>query len=274
MCRARDLSAVVTAHDGGASVRGVLESFVRAGMEVRNAEGDCFPEGADEVERRALCALARMRSPRGALLLLAQRARWAAWDGVHPRGEEILARSARLDALLHPALIAAVGSTNVGKSTLLNELAGRSVSIVADEAGVTRDHVGAMLTLDGVAVRWVDTPGVMEAADRIDEAAWSRASDVITLADVVVVCGDSTTGFESLKRLPAVRGRVIRVGTRCDLGPVVGADVSTSVLRGEGLESLAREVRRAVVADADLEWAGPWAFDEGLVRRVRESGGG
>lgn len=271
VARVTSSCALLTAHDGEAAVRGVLDALREAGigLEQRLRGEELFPESADAVEARAMVALASAASPRAIPLLLAQRERWAAWDGA--RGEEILARSEGLEPLLRAGLIAAVGRTNVGKSTLLNALAGRSVSIVADAPGVTRDHVGATLVLDGVAARWVDTPGVMGERSAIEDAAWGRACEVIGAADVVVVCGDAASGFVGLEALPALRGRVVRVGTRGDLGEAAGADVVTSAARGEGLEALARAVRRALVSDEALSWEGAWAFDEGLRARVRES---
>lgn len=269
VARVSGTCALLSAHDGEASVRGVLGALRGSGMDVTGEGEVLFPECADWVEERAMAALARTSSPRAVPLLLAQRERWSAWDG--EGGEEILERSARLDVLLRGGVVAAVGLTNVGKSTLLNALAGRSVSIVADEAGVTRDHVGATLVLDGVMARWVDTAGVMVGRSAIDEAAWERAREVIGSADVVVVCGDRASGFVGLGELPALRGRVVRVGTRGDLGEVEGADVMTSAARGEGLEELAVAVRRAMVSDSDLAWGGAWAFDEGMRERVRES---
>lgn len=267
--------AVLTAHDGEASVRGVLSGLRASGVDVDGemSVGEMYPEAADEVEARALAALARASSPRAVALLLAQSARWRAWDGLAPSVAEIRARSRVLGRLLEAPLVAAVGWTNVGKSTLLNALAGRSVSIVADEPGVTRDHVGATLLLDGVAVRWVDTPGVMDGRGALDAAAWSRACEVISTADVVVICGDTRAGFVGLDALPALRGDVVRVATRADLGEADGAEVRTSAARGEGLEALAREIRTRLVGDADLLWAGPWAFDEERRVLVRETPG-
>ncbi len=268
-------TALLSAHDGEASTRGVLGAVGACGIEIRDRiePHELYAEAGDEVEAGALATLARAASPRAIPLLLQQSARWRAWDGATPSAVDVEGRSRVLDRLIEPPLVAAVGWTNVGKSTLLNALAGRSVSIVADEPGVTRDHVGAMLLLDGLVVRWVDTPGVMEDRSGLDEAAWVPACELIASADVVVVCGDARSGFVDVGLLPAIRGAIVRVGTRSDLGDAAGGEVFTSAGRGSGLGALAQRIRGMLVSDSDLAWAGPWAFDAGLRVRVREGRG-
>src|SRR5690606_37019664 len=79
-----------------------------------------------------------------------------------------------------------------GKSTLLNTLAGRDLALVSGEAGTTRDHVGALIDLGGVVVRWVDTPGVREAAGPEAEAI-GLARRLAADADLVIAVGDRAT---------------------------------------------------------------------------------
>ncbi|QKK10189.1 MAG: GTP-binding protein [Planctomycetota bacterium] len=112
--------------------------------------------------------LSRAVSPRAVDLLLDQPARWAA-QGLPappldtPSTSPELSRV--LDRLVVPPLVVAIGPSNVGKSTLLNRLAGRPVAVTADEPGTTRDHVGSLVDLDGLIVRYVDTPGLQARRD-------------------------------------------------------------------------------------------------------------
>src|SRR6185295_9068425 len=113
------------------------------------------------------------------------------WQGAPPR--EAGERDRVLRRLIDPPLVVALGPPNVGKSSLVNALAGRSVSIVADEPGTTRDHVGVMLDLGGLVVRYVDTPGLRQGADELEREAVSGAMEVASRADLLLVCGDPTS---------------------------------------------------------------------------------
>ncbi|NJL31882.1 MAG: GTP-binding protein [Phycisphaerales bacterium] len=56
--------------------------------------------------------------------------------------------------------VVVAGQPNVGKSTLMNKMLGRSASLVADLPGTTRDWVAGWVELEGVALHWMDTPGL------------------------------------------------------------------------------------------------------------------
>ena len=260
--------ATVMLHGGRAVVDGFLEACVRAGVRLETGGDDVFIEADGEVESLALAVLARAQSPLAIDLLLDQPRRWRK-NPVPAAGGD--ARDAALWRLIDPALVVAVGPPNIGKSSLLNALAGRSVAVVADQPGTTRDHVGALIDLGGVVVRWVDTPGLeekaknkkrktkMEADEQIQAEAQGLAREVAARADVMVVCCDSRPGG-SLAAAPATTGSIVRVGLRADLGEAGGVDASVSVTRGTGLEQLVKAVREAVVPRRFLEDGKPWVF--------------
>jgi tRNA modification GTPase len=258
-------SCTLMPHGGVAVIRALCAAIEAAGIAPAEPSPlEAFPEAADEIEAMALLAIVRTESPRAVDLLLDQSRRWRAWNGgVVP--EAMRARSAALDRLLTPPVVAAVGATNIGKSSLLNALARREVSIAHDAPGVTSDHVGATLVLDGLAVRWLDLPGI-DAESPPNDGAFRAALRAAQQADLLVLCADpgspwidpAAIGLDHPERL------ILRVGVRADLGPVSGASVVTSAARSEGLNELAVQIRRVLVPDEALADPGPWVFDPRL----------
>ncbi len=254
----------LTPHGGRLLIRRLSEALEAAGVRRRDAlpPERMYPEAATPLEARMLDALSRAASPRAIDLLLDQPRRWR---GISEEvGSDALADAAALSRLLEPPLVVAAGAPNIGKSTLVNALAGRGVSIVADEPGVTRDCVGVMLELDGLAVRYLDAPGlgVDEPEGELAGAARRAALDCLRAADLVILCADATAPPPepgSLGLGPSTP--ILRVATRADLGPAEGEqDARVCATRGEGLGQLARAVRRALVPDAALDDPRPWRF--------------
>lgn len=89
--------------------------------------------------------------------------------------------------------IALLGVPNVGKSSLLNRLAGQERAIVSDIPGTTRDLVQADLVLDGLPIRVVDTAGVRDSTDPVEQEGVRRARLQATRADLVLVLEDDST---------------------------------------------------------------------------------
>lgn len=136
------------------------------------------------------------------------------------------------------------GRPNVGKSSLLNYLAGQERAIVTEVAGTTRDTVEVDLNLSGVRVCLVDTAGIRESADQIEKMGIARAEAAIEQADVVLVLLDGTSPLqiEDSQLLQRVQGkRHIRVVTKADqpitLEPMDDVFVVSS-LSGVGITEL------------------------------------
>lgn len=83
------------------------------------------------------------------------------------------------------------GAPNVGKSSLLNRLAGEDVAIVTPIAGTTRDRVKESITIEGVPMHIIDTAGLRETADVVEAKGIERSWDAIRLADVVIFLTDA-----------------------------------------------------------------------------------
>ncbi|MEL7472075.1 MAG: GTPase [Planctomycetota bacterium] len=256
VARWSDRSVVLTPHGGLAVSRALADALRGSGAlpEVAVDPETRYPEASSAIEARMLWALSRAPSPRAVEVLLEQ-PRW--WEGAH--AETTPASAAVLRRLLDPPTVAVVGRANVGKSTLLNSLAARDVALVADASGTTRDHVGATVEVDGLVVRWVDTPGVRPDHERDDvELRAAALSDaVVRGADLVLRCGDASAPPPAL----AEPIDAIDVALRLDLGrPGWAPEAAVSAATGEGLNELALAIRRRLVPDALLERPGAWRF--------------
>lgn len=240
-------------HGGPAIVRRLTTRLTDRGFAAAKGEGGVYPEAGDVIEHRMLETLARAASPLAVDLLLDQPRRWRA----HADGP--FADAVVLNRLVVPPLVVAVGPANIGKSTLLNTLAGRAVAIVADEPGTTRDHVGATLDMGGLTVRYLDTPGRHGAVSPIDAEAIGLVEQAERAADLVLLCGDPATPCLEFSS----RSMVLRVCLRADLGdPSWSPDIAVCSQTGAGVDDLVRSVRERLVPDVALADPRPWRFWE------------
>ena len=121
----------------------------------------------------------------------------AAGKLAHIRGQlaQVLA-GAEQGALLREGMnVVLVGAPNVGKSSLLNALAGDEVAIVTDIAGTTRDTVREMITLDGVPVHIIDTAGLRDTDDVVERIGIERSHKAVQEADVALILVDPREGL-------------------------------------------------------------------------------
>lgn len=135
--------------------------------------------------------------------------------------ETVLAAAARGSVLREGLHLVIAGRPNVGKSSLLNRLAGAELAIVTDIPGTTRDPVREALAVEGIPVHIVDTAGLRDTTDPVERIGVERAWDVIANADAVMLVTDATSGLEEadlaiLKRLPQGLKR-LRVMNKIDL---------------------------------------------------------
>lgn len=256
-------SAQLMPHGGTAVTRALAAKLVSVGI----CESIALPcpcglyfEAADDIERQMLATLASAASPLAVDRLLAEPDRWRRHVQTG-HGVCDASVSAALRYLIMPPLVVAVGPANIGKSTLINTLAGRSVSIVADEPGTTRDHVGVMLNMAGLVVRYVDTPGLRSTEDHIESQAQSLAWGVAHAADLLILLGDAGSPPIDSAALPGVR--TLRVALREDISAADWrADVRVSSHTGTGLAHLTETVRERLVPQCVLHDPRPWPFWE------------
>ena len=153
--------------------------------------------------------------------------------------------SARQGKLLHDGLtVVLIGQPNVGKSSLLNALAGEDLAIVTPVAGTTRDVVRAHLQIEGVPLHVIDTAGLHDTTDEVERLGIERTWKEIEKADVAVLLTDAQHGLTAaeatiMDRLPEGMTRVT-VQNKIDLGAAAStADaLQISAKTGTGIDAL------------------------------------
>ena len=108
--------------------------------------------------------------------------------------QETLAAQGRSERLRDGLVVAIAGPPNVGKSTLMNQLARREVAIVSPHAGTTRDVIEVQLDLDGYPVTVIDTAGIRETDDPVEQEGVRRARARAAEADLVLWLADGEGG--------------------------------------------------------------------------------
>ncbi len=129
------------------------------------------------------------------------------------RCESIGAQAAQGRLLREGVSLVIAGPPNVGKSSLINRLAGEDVAIVTDVAGTTRDLLRAQIQLDGLAVQVIDTAGLRETEDVVEREGIRRARAAMTHADRILLmleAGDPSDGRVHLAGLPELPVTVVR----------------------------------------------------------------
>lgn len=183
----------------------------------------------------------------------------------------ILATADRGELLRSGLRVAIVGRPNVGKSSLLNAWSQSDRAIVTDLPGTTRDVVESQLVVGGIPIQVLDTAGIREASDVVEQIGVERSRQVAQSADLVLLTIDAQTGwhdadqviYEQVKHRP-----LIVVVNKIDL--IVAADrprplpdrhsvVYTAAAQNQGIDDLEAAILKTVHTDnlqaANLDWA-------------------
>ena len=147
--------------------------------------------------------------------------------------EEVLAAQGRSERLRDGLVVAIAGPPNVGKSTLMNQLARREVAIVSPHAGTTRDVIEVQLDLSGYPVTVIDTAGIRETDDPVEQEGVRRARARAGEADLVLWMSDPQHDEVAHQG----GAPVWRVRNKIDLGPA-GPYVSGAKRAAATLEDL------------------------------------
>jgi tRNA modification GTPase len=222
-----------------------LIALLEAGIDF--AEDDVEVTGADEIARR----ISELTPPL-----------------------EALARSFARGRILHDGLtLAIVGRPNAGKSSLFNRLVERDRAIVTATPGTTRDTVSERIALDGIPLELVDTAGLREAREEVEQMGIARSREALADAELVVIVLDSTQPLNEEERelLHAMEGRAALIAAnKSDLKSAAATEIAaseklpviaTSALTGEGIA----ELRQRIVALA----TGGAASEPGMLTSLR-----
>jgi tRNA modification GTPase len=185
--------------------------------------------------------------------------------------ESLLQRSRQGTLLRSGIRVVIAGRPNVGKSSLLNRLAGEERAIVTDVPGTTRDVLREDILVEGVPLHVVDTAGLRESADPVERIGVERAWQELGRADVVLAVFEATAGIGTedravlerfSERLPPAATR-IHVFNKIDLAGIAPAlaegvprEVWLSAKTGAGIELL----RRALLEAAGWQRSGEPVF--------------
>jgi tRNA modification GTPase len=156
-------------------------------------------------------------------------------------------------ALKEGVEVALTGPPNVGKSSLLNALAGEERAIVAPEPGTTRDFVEARVVWSGVPVTLIDTAGDRDAEGALEQRGVELGRARAARADLVVWVRDATArGPGRLDQgAPPPGDTTLEVWNKVDLAAAPDGALAVSALEGRGLEGLRQAVLERVLGGAD-----------------------
>ncbi len=252
----------VQCHGGNAAIALVRESLVAAGATAADAVAWLVATGWRRIEREAWEDLARVSTLRAASVLLDQASGALRGEvaAICAGGEEaargavrrLIERSAVGLKLVGGWSVVLTGRPNVGKSRLMNVMAGFERAIVAPTPGTTRDVVTVATALAGWPVEICDTAGLRETSEEVEAAGVERARVRGKEADLCLLVLDRSEELSGQDReLIASQLEGILVANKCDLAWAWDAGelgaVEVSAESGEGVEALVEEVGRRLV---------------------------
>ncbi|MDE3126557.1 MAG: tRNA uridine-5-carboxymethylaminomethyl(34) synthesis GTPase MnmE [Gemmatimonadota bacterium] len=197
----------------------------------------------------------------------------AATDAVIGAITRLIETAPRGELVRTGALVVIAGAPNVGKSSLFNAVLGRRRALVTDIPGTTRDALEAVVDATPIPLRLVDTAGLRETMDVVEQLGVGMAREYLERAQLVLACGDSSAAvrqaMDAVGRLS--EAPVLAVRTKADLDVVrTDADdapvgtLRVSAQTGEGIDALIQRASRLV-----LDSTGPATEEMPVVAHAR-----
>lgn len=200
--------------------------------------------------------------------------------------DRLLAAAVRGRTQLHGAVTVICGRPNVGKSSVLNAMLRRERAIVSPTPGTTRDTIEETLLVRGVPLRLIDTAGVAETDDLVEQAGVARSCEALASADLALWVVDRSaplTPRDAAVAALAVPRRAVVALNKSDLPPRVAEAqvralapsspiVPVSARTGEGIDALEQALAALLQPAQPGEPQGPWvtsARHEAALREAR-----
>ena len=176
-----------------------------------------------------------------------------AWHVVRDRLTRLLATAPEGERLHAGALVVIAGPPNAGKSSLFNALLGHERAIVTEIPGTTRDAIEAPAVLEGFPFRLVDTAGLRDSTDRVEQLGIEVSRRYLAVADLVLFCeeaGDASDATARAAFLGEVASPILFVATKADLArptarPPDRPTVAVSTVTGLGLDTVKHRLAEA-----------------------------
>jgi tRNA modification GTPase len=265
--RHSDSAIELHCHGGLAAVARIEEMLVSGGCRRVSWQEWTANQEADPFAAAARLALAEARTTRSAAILLDQyrgalrgameqieaSLQAGANQAARQQIEALLAHAATGSHLTRPWRVVLAGRPNVGKSSLINAIAGYQRAIVHSTPGTTRDVVSLETAIDGWPVEISDTAGLREPGEEIERAGLDLARQKILAADLVVLVFDNSLPWsEQDQALVESYPTALRVYNKSDLprAPSCGwqpPGLELSAMYSAGIDALCHEIAGRLV---------------------------
>ena len=252
-------------HGGVAAVARIEEILTGGGCRQISWQEWTLRQEDDPIAAAARLALAEARTTTVAAILLDQHQgalrraiaqiesslQAGAEDAARQQIEALLAHAATGLHLVRPWQVVVAGPPNVGKSSLINAIAGYRRAIVHSTPGTTRDVVSVQTAMDGWPVEISDTAGLRESDEQIERAGIILARQRILAADQIILVFDNSLPWsEPDQALVDAWPTALRVHNKCDLPRGVGRrppGLELSALHATGIDALCHEIAARLV---------------------------
>ena len=154
------------------------------------------------------------------------------------------------NAIREGVAVAIVGRPNVGKSTLLNRLVGDDRAMVSDIAGTTRDTIEECVVIDDIKFRFVDTAGLHDTDDRLEQMGIERTERAMRQAQIVLYVVEADNDTVELPKLTDKQTLIV-VANKMDLSAerTIDGAIYISARNGEGVDMLRTALRNTIDTD-------------------------